>query len=121
MKEVEYQKYVQLKKIQYRKISLNLEKKVWLTHLYWIQHIAYAYEIISSNWEKTKNKCLEYTCTICSKQEWKSNLLKLGPSSYKKESKMFEKCYKGEHYSLERVIEFEIFKNRFEGKEEYVC
>ena len=77
-----------------------------------------AYEIISSNWEKTKKKCLEYTCTIRIKQEWKTNMLELGPSRYKKESKMFEKCYKGEYYSLERVIELEIFKNRFEGTEE---
>lgn len=40
---------------------------------------------------------------------------------YKKDSKMFEKCCKGEHYWLEQVIEPEIFKNRFEGREEYMC
>ena len=48
-----------------------------------------------------------------------TNMLKRDPSRYKKDSKMFEKCYKGEHYWLERIIEHEIFKNRFEGKEEY--
>ena len=80
-----------------------------------------AYEIVSSNWAKTKKKCREYTCAICIKQEWKINMLELGLSRYNKESKMFEKCYKVEHYSLKRVIESEIFKNRFEGKKEYAC
>ena len=80
-----------------------------------------AYKIISSNWKKIKNQCLEYTCAICIKEEWKTNVLKLDPSMYKKDSKMFEKCCKGEHYWLEQVIEPEIFKNRFEGREEYMC
>ena len=56
------------------------------------------YEIISSNWKKIKNKCPEYTCAICIKQDWKTNILKLDPSMYKKVSEMFEKCCKGEHY-----------------------
>ena len=64
-----------------------------------------AYEIISSNWGKIKNKFQQYTCAICIKQEWKTNMLKLDPSRYKKYSKMFEKCCKGEHYWLERAIE----------------
>ena len=30
-----------------------------------------------ADWEKIKNKCREYTCAICVKQEWKTNMLKL--------------------------------------------
>ena len=39
-----------------------------------------AFEIISPNWEKIKNKFPEYTCAICIKQEWKTNMLKIDPS-----------------------------------------
>ena len=31
-----------------------------------------AFEIISPNWEKIKNKFPEYTCVICIKQEWEN-------------------------------------------------
>ena len=35
--------------------------------------------------------------------------------------KIFDKCYVREHYWLELVIEPEIFQNRFESKQEYIC
>ena len=80
-----------------------------------------AYAILSSNWEKIKNKYPEYTCAICIKQEWRTSMIKLNQTRYKEHSKMFDKCYKGEHYWLQRVIDPDIFKNRFEGTEEYIC
>ena len=122
MKEVEYQKHVKL--IKRESLTERLTEKAFIKVTeesmvsVSILHTN-AYAIISSNWEKIKNKYPEYTFAICIKQEWKTNMLKRDPSRYKKDSKMFEKCYKGEHYWLERIIEPEIFNNRFEGKEEY--
>ena len=80
-----------------------------------------AYQILSSNWQKIMSQGPEYTCSICMKQEWRTNVVILDPQKYKDHSKLFMKCYVRKHYWLELVIEPKIFKNRFEGKEEYIC
>ena len=67
------------------------------------------------------NEGPEYTCAICIKQEWKSNVLKLNKVKYEEHSKMFDECYQLKHFWLKEIIDPKIFANRFEDKEEYIC
>ena len=80
-----------------------------------------AFKIIQSSWQKVMNEGPEYTCAICIKQEWKSNVVKLNKGKYEKHSKMFDICYQDKHYWLKEIIDPEIFVNRFKDKEEYIC
>ena len=80
-----------------------------------------AFQLIASDWQKIKEQGPEYTCAICIKQEWRSNVLNLDSKKYKNNADLFARCYQGRHYWLEHCLNSEIFEDRFRERKEYIC